>query len=78
MRYFFHLNESDGYIVDEEGLELADADAARRAALAGARSLLASDVLEGRLTLGTVMEVHDGRGDKILELPFRDTVVVNG
>jgi hypothetical protein len=76
VRYFFHLHESGGCIVDEEGLELADLDAARRAALTGARALIASEVLDGRLTLGTVMEVQDGRGETVMRLPFRDAVTV--
>ncbi len=78
MRYHFHLRESQGYVSDEEGLELADLDAVRRAAVAGARSIISSEVMRGKLPLGTVMEVEDEHGEPVFELPFRAAVTLDG
>ena len=78
MRYFFHLRENHDYVVDEEGIELADLDAVRIAATAAARSVIASDAMTGKLPLRAVLEVNDGNGQRVLELPFRDTVLVDG
>ena len=78
MRYYFHVREADAYVVDEEGLELAELGAARLAAIAGARSLIASEALLGKLPLSTVIEVEDENGNRVIELPFRDTVLVDG
>ena len=74
MRYFFHLRERGGVVPDEEGIELDGVEAARRTAVEGARSLMASDVRTGKLSLETVIEVEDESGNRLLELPFRDAV----
>ena len=76
MRYYFHLRQSDGYVVDEEGLELGGMDAVITAATLGARSLIAGDALDGRLPLGSIIEVDDENGGRVLELPFADTVLL--
>jgi hypothetical protein len=78
MRYYFHLRESEGYVPDEEGIDLPGRDAAIRAALMGARSLLASGAMEGRLPLGSVLEVEDENGCPIAKLPFREAVILEG
>ena len=38
-RYFLHVNNSIGFVEDEEGVELPDLDAAREKAAAGVRSM---------------------------------------
>ena len=78
MRYFFHFREKNGFVADEEGLELDGDQDAFAAARAGARSLIASEVLKGHLPLATVVEVVDGDGNHILDLPFRDVVELDG
>lgn len=77
MRYFFHLREPDGYVVDDEGLELGCIDAVTAAAICGARLIIADEILRGSLPLGTILEVEDEDGRRVLELPFRDTVHVD-
>ncbi len=74
MRYYFNLREGSDYISDEEGVDLPDLDAALAQAKRGARSVLADEVLKGRLPLSIVMEVSDEQGSQVLELPF-DRVV---
>ena len=78
MRYYFHLREMDGYIVDEEGRDLEALDAARQAAIEGARSIIASEALLGKLPLRAVLEVEDENGNCVIELPFKDAVHVDG
>lgn len=77
MRYYFHLRESHRYILDEEGLELEAPDAARKVAVAEARSIIAGDALLGRLPLRTVIEVEDEDGNRVIELPFKDAVYLD-
>ncbi|WP_332812415.1 DUF6894 family protein [Sphingomonas sp.] len=78
MRYFFHLREPGGYVVDHEGLELGCIDAVRTAATCGARSIIADEILRGSLPLATILEVEDEHGRRVLELPFSETVRVDG
>ena len=76
MRYYFNLREGEAYVPDDEGLELPDLNAATKAAIHGLRSLIADDVLAGRLPLSTVMEVRDAQGGRVVDLPFRAAVAV--
>jgi hypothetical protein len=74
-RYFFHVYD-DVVALDDEGLELADADAARREALAGARALAADQVKKGRLDLRHRIEVADEAGAPVLRVTFEEAVQV--
>ncbi|HEX8669022.1 MAG TPA: hypothetical protein VF727_11705 [Allosphingosinicella sp.] len=78
MRYYFHLREGDGYVADEEGLDLPGPEAALAAARRGARSLIASEALLGKLPLAAAIEVEDEHGVILFDLPFRDAVVMDG
>ena len=77
MRYYFHVRESGGGAVDEEGLELDGAADARSTAITGARSIIASEALAGRLMLDGSIEVDDANGARVLVLPFREAVSVD-
>jgi len=74
-RYFFHLYDTMA-VVDEEGTELPDPEAARAKALRDARTMACAEVLEGRLTLSHRIEVADCRGDVLLTVAFGDSVDV--
>ena len=74
MRYFFHLRESGSLVLDEEGLDLVDLDAVAAAAIAGARSVIAGEVMSGRIPISAVIEVDDEHGRRVLDLPLRDAV----
>ena len=72
-RYFFHFY--DGPILrDQDGIELADAEAACAAALAGAREVMCDQLMKGRLSLHHRIEVEDEDGKAILTLPFGEAV----
>jgi hypothetical protein len=68
--YHFHVRGGPLSVDDEEGVTLPDDEAARREALRGARSILAAEVLEGRLPLAERIEVVDGEGRAVLTLGF--------
>jgi hypothetical protein len=57
-------------------IELADAEAARRAALAGARAMMCGQLAGGRLSLHRRIEVEDEGGGRVLTLAFRDAVQI--
>jgi hypothetical protein len=76
-RFFFHVHD-DAVFTDEDGLDLADSEAARLAALAGARALMCDQVKRGRLSLHHRIEVEDEKGGAILTLPFAEAVVIEG
>jgi hypothetical protein len=74
-RYFFDIFDH-AVSLDDEGIELADAEAARQAALAGARSMMCDELAQGRLTLHHRIEVRDEAGDELLSLTFGDAVTI--
>jgi hypothetical protein len=74
-RYFFHVYD-DIVMLDDEGMELADAEAARAAALAGAREMMCDQIRHGRLALGHHIEVEDEAGSPVFSLSFADAVRV--
>jgi hypothetical protein len=74
-RYFFDIFDH-AVSLDDEGIELADAEAARRAALSGARSMMCDQVARGRLSLHHRIEVRDEAGGQVLSLAFGDAVRV--
>ncbi|HEX8620488.1 MAG TPA: hypothetical protein VF718_00810 [Allosphingosinicella sp.] len=75
-RYFFHVFD-DAVLIDDEGLELADAHAARTTALAAARGLMCDQVREGRLRLHHRIEVENERGEAVLSLPFGEAAGID-
>jgi hypothetical protein len=72
-RYFFHIYD-ELELDDDEGLELADDEAARNQALAGARAMMCDQLKAGQLTLHHRVEVESEAGESILILPFGDAV----
>lgn len=74
-RYFFNLSNGSE-LPDLQGLELADLDAARTAALKGARGILASEVRDGRLPLHEQIKVTDEAGTLLFVRKLRDAIVV--
>lgn len=72
--YFFHVRGGSTDVDAEEGLEFPDEDFARAAALTGARSLIAADVLDGMLNLSSRIEVADERGTILFCVPFSSAV----
>lgn len=76
-RYRFNVDNGTGFVADEEGRELADLDAARAEGLKGVRSILAEDVLDGRLDLEGRLDVVGEAGEILLTISFADAVKVS-
>lgn len=72
-RYFLHIRNG-GYSEDAEGQELPNLDAARWAAIDGARSLLSEEAREGQLDMAGQIEIADGDGNILLVVPFNEAV----
>ena len=77
-QYFLNLNECGSHTIDNEGLELANVEAAVSTAVSAARDIMASEVLAGRLCLGCRIEVTEAAGVILATVPFRDAVQVTG
>ncbi len=75
--FYFHLYD-DFVVKDEEGIFAADVAAARDQAVRNARSIIAAQVMEGRLNLAHRIEIVDSNQEPMLTVPFRDAVKVEG
>ena len=74
-RFFFDLHERDHVLIDEEGADLVDTDAARANALHEARQLMAADISNGHLCFACHIEVRDEAGNFILSVAFQDAII---
>lgn len=75
-RFFFHVyDEAD--VRDDEGLFLSGPDAARAAALSGARAMICEQVHQGRVHLRHRIEVEDEAGGQVLVLPFGEAIEIS-
>lgn len=75
-RYHFHLhNDMDAF--DEEGVELADAAAAREYAIQNVREVASESIAQGHLNLDHFIQVTDERGEEVLLVRFGDAITVS-
>ena len=74
-RFYFHLTD-DAFVPDPDGIDFADAEAARAAAVDGIRGMICDQVKHGRLCLGYSMEVVDEAGERVAAFRFSDAVRV--
>jgi hypothetical protein len=74
------LNVYNGHgpTLDPEGAEFVDVEAARRAGVAGIRSFLSAEVLDGELNLDGHLEIVDDGGTILASIPFSEAVKVIG
>lgn len=77
-RFFFHLQDRGGRVADEEGVELADADAAHRHALQSARLFICDEVVQGKIDMHRAIQVEDQDGRRVAELPFSAALAIEG
>lgn len=75
-RFHLHIRTPDGIVEDEEGSEFSDYSKAILEAVRGARCLMTSEVLAGRLCLDQSIEVHDASGQHLTTVPFTEAVAV--
>lgn len=69
-RYFFHLRDDVDDLLDPEGLELPDLQAAHDQALRAARDTLSHEIKSGCIDLRYRIDVEDEAGRLVLTLPF--------
>lgn len=77
-RIYLHLHESGSVLQDAEGCDVHDLEQARILAIDAARSLMSADVMRGRLTLGSGIEIADSGGNPLAFIRFRDAITVEG
>jgi hypothetical protein len=69
MPHYFISLVNDEAIVDEEGHELPDLEAARRAALKAAGEIVADEMAQGRERIRLTLVIEDENRERLLELP---------
>jgi hypothetical protein len=74
--YFLDVFNRTGCSRDEEGMELADLEAARAQAVDGIRSILQDEVAHGGIDFEGRVEVRDEGGNLLLTVTYRDAVSV--
>lgn len=67
----------DGFTQDEEGREVPDESAARSAALAGARDIMAGEMRAGQLNPASFIEVEDSEHRHLFTLSFSEAYTVD-
>ena len=72
-RFFFHLFD-DTVVLDEEGRELPDAEAAKQEGISNARQIACAEVMEGHLGLNHRIEVTDVNDSPVATITFKDVV----
>lgn len=72
-RFFFHLYD-DTVVLDPEGKELPNSEAAREEAVRNARELACAEVLEGHLGLNHRIEITDANDLPVGTVRFKDVV----
>lgn len=77
-RFYFHLVDRSGRVADEEGVELPDVDSAHRHALLAARLIICDEVVQGRVDLRQSILVEDQSGRRLVDIPFRDALAIEG
>lgn len=74
--FYFHVCNGTGFVQDEEGRDLPDAEAARAEAVRGARSIMADDLQRGQPDLSSFIEVEDARHELLFTLMFGELVEI--
>ena len=74
-RYFFHVYDH-ALARDDDGIELADREAAKREAIRGARALACEQAEKGVLHLEHRVEVEDEEGRRVFSVRYGDAVQV--
>lgn len=77
-RYFLHLHNRLSPVLDEEGQDLPDLEAARSEAIHNIRGLLSAELKEGAIDFGGRIEIYDERGMLVDTVPFAQAVEVLG
>ncbi|MES3101686.1 DUF6894 family protein [Sphingomonas faeni] len=77
-RYFVNLTEHGLRITDDDGFLASGLEAARQMAVAGAREMMAADIVNGKLCLSTLIEILDENRIVLDRARFKDLIHVSG
>jgi hypothetical protein len=69
-RFYFHIRSGEQVIVDQEGMDLPDVNAARLEALAAARHILADAIRSGKGDTPEAFVIADGNGSELETVPL--------
>ena len=75
-KYYFHVLTSEGRVIDPEGSELKDMDAAYISAIEDARALMSEAILEGKDISSRRIEICDEIGRPLQVVPFRSALTI--
>lgn len=75
-RFYMHVCNGNGFVEDEEGRELPDAETARSEAIVAARDVMANDLRGGELDLSSFIEVEDENKELLFTVQFMDAVKI--
>lgn len=73
-RFYLHVCNGNGFVEDEEGVELPTLEAARALAIEGARDIMAADIRNGLLDLSSFIEIEDSEKRLKVTLLFSEAV----
>lgn len=76
-RFYFHIFNDDA-VLDEEGAELPDWEAARARAITSARALACDSIQKGHLNLDHRIEVADETDKRVMTVTFRESFTIQG
>jgi hypothetical protein len=77
-RYYFHIHNSHGAAEDDEGIEAKSLSEAREHAVAGIRSLISAEALNGQINLKGRIDISDESGKVALSVPFPEAIAIKG
>ncbi len=75
-RYFLHLFNGIGLAPDEEGVELADLDAARSMAVAAVRDIVSAEARGGIIDLRGRIEIATEHSGLVDTIAFADAIEI--
>jgi hypothetical protein len=70
-RFYFHLRDGEDLILDDEGTELPNVEAAKKEAVHSAREFLCEAIKTGKSNIPDAFVIADEAGQTLEELPFR-------
>jgi hypothetical protein len=74
--FFFHLRDHSSSVLDPDGTELPDLNAAKAKALVAARDTLSHDIKQGLMDLRYRIDVEDAAGYLLHSLALRQSFTV--
>ncbi len=72
--YFLHLRDHVDEMLDPEGVDLPNLEAAKKAVVEAARDIMSGDVRNGVIDLRYRIDVENEKGSVVYPLPFEHAV----